>query len=372
MKVLHVITTLENGGAENQLLILAKAQKAMGMDVEVLGLKGGNTLLSDFHLNGIKVHTEFSNRTFLIQRRMLKKLISNKKLVLHAHLPQAELLCAFVKVCEKDVTYIVTRHFGGAFKPKKSGLYSIFLSRFATLRSAHVIAISEAVKKYLQESHEISRQRSISVVYYGFDALDFQRKALNQKQSNLDILPDKNSYIFIGTIARLSEEKDLQTLLKGFAVAKSCDNRLKCVIAGSGPMRNELELLSEELGIRESVIFLGKINNVAAMMNEMDLIVLTSKFEGFGMVLVEAMALGKAIIGTNTTAIPEVIGNGGPGILINVGDFHGLADEIIGLTRDHKRKRDLEDLGLLWVQKFSVEKMVSQIYRIYTSTSRDK
>ena len=105
--ILHVITTIDLGGAEKQLLTLATCQREKGFDVEVVFLKDKPTLLQDFLKVGVKVDSSFSGLGFLRQVLKLKQRKIQENLVVHAHLPRDELLCA---LSLRQESFIVTRH----------------------------------------------------------------------------------------------------------------------------------------------------------------------------------------------------------------------------------------------------------------------
>jgi glycosyltransferase involved in cell wall biosynthesis len=360
-KVIHVITTIENGGAENQLLILATRQASLGMDITVAYLKGLNTLQAKLEASGIKVLNLSGRYGILSKIFNLRNQISLFDGIIHAHLPEAEIVSAFAK--GKNSALVISRHFGGSFFPKYPGLISRLLSRFCIYRSDAIIAISNAVKKYLYTSSEVSPHREISVVHYGFEPKVFSSSNHNLK-NEFDVLKESNTLI-IGTVARLSPEKDIPTFLRGFSLSLKANSNLKAVIAGSGSDMDTLVSLSEQLKISNKVVFLGKVQNVANLMRVFDMFILTSKFEGFGMVLVEAMSIGLPIIATDISAIPEVVGNGGPGLLFPVGDEVALSSYIGHLSLNSELRENLSIKGKEWVKQFSVEDMTSRILLIY-------
>jgi GalNAc-alpha-(1->4)-GalNAc-alpha-(1->3)-diNAcBac-PP-undecaprenol alpha-1,4-N-acetyl-D-galactosaminyltransferase len=142
------------------------------------------------------------------------------------------------------------------------------------------------------------------------------------------------------TIGRHAEQKDHETLLRAFAVLRErCDARL--VMLGQGPLRDRLVALATELGIASSVIFAGWQTNPFAWLARADLFVLSSRYEGFGNVLVEAMACGLPVISTDCPSGPSEILRGGEfGMLVPVGDVPALASAMESmLNEDTVRER---------------------------------
>ena len=149
IRVIHVITTIDLGGAEKQLLTLATCQKEMGLDVEVIYLKGTPALLHDFLAAGIRVNSEFSSINLYRQVRKLRTMRPSKNQVFHAHLPRAELLCS---LSLRTGSFVVTRHNTEQFFPKAPKFISMLLSRFVLRKAFCSISISKAVADFLKSS----------------------------------------------------------------------------------------------------------------------------------------------------------------------------------------------------------------------------
>jgi glycosyltransferase involved in cell wall biosynthesis len=233
----------------------------------------------------------------------LKKILKKHNGVVHAHLPRAELISA---AATKGRRFIVSRHNAEPFFPGAPRIASIFLSRYVEHHSKTVIAISKAVGEFLLESREITDVDKLRVIYYGYDT-DFMETLENPVRPI-------HSHFTVGTVARLVPQKDYPTLLKAFQsiLTKFPDSRL--LIVGNGILENELMKLSELLGINNQVTWYGKSNDVKSLIQQMDLFVLPSKYEGFGLVLLEAIQAGTPVIAARNSAIPEVLGTDSDGL----------------------------------------------------------
>ena len=322
LEIGHFITTIARGGAENQLLILARNQINSGKKVKVVPLKGQLELLAEFLEAGVEVDKTFVNKSFVIQ--VLKMWLGrrNKFDVYHAHLPQAELLLAFSPI--KD--YVITRHFGGQFYPEASEIVSRFLSRISSSRASKIIAISEAVRNILIELKEIKAIEKIKVIPYGFNASKYTQNVKSKKQEASNILT-------IGSLARLSSEKDIPTLVKGFQLLrmKIITDRYQVKIFGEGICRKEIQSLINDLELGKHVHLMGRTMHPAEELSRFDIFVLTSKFEGFGLVLLEAMAFNKPIITSRIPAAVEILGEDGAAIFFEPGNEKELAARIENL-----------------------------------------
>jgi glycosyltransferase involved in cell wall biosynthesis len=307
------------GGAEKQLLTLVEQQIIHGNKVIVFYLKGKPELYEDFARIGAGIIDQFANRSFLTQIIGLRKLISKSNFdVLHAHLPRSEVLAFFAS--KKNRILVISRHNAEPFWPNSKKVFSRVLSYLVTARSDKVIAISEAVASYVRVSKEISRNKAIDVVLYGYSKHPTQSSDYFEKFD-----PDEN--FRIGTIGRLVNQKNYPTLLNAFAIAKKTHSSISLYIVGEGILKEDLAVLSKGLGIQDSVFWLGRTGHINEFLETLDLFVLASEYEGFGLVLLEAMHAGVPILAANNSAIPEVLGSSYPG-LFNTFDQNELANKI--------------------------------------------
>lgn len=302
--VFHVITTINRGGAENQLLVLTKEQVKLGLDVHVVYLKGDPELELDLIKIGATIHHEVARTHPLFQPLALRKLVDNQNHIVHAHLPRAELFSLLVS---KRNTLICTRHNSEPFFPGKPKLLSNLLSRMVEIRSSKIIAISRAVQEFLLERKEIRHSRNIEVILYGYEPRftkqDRQPKSIYKVNR-------------IGTISRLANQKDIPTMLTSFQEFRATNSNAHLSILGAGPMEMQLKNLVRKMKLEDFVSFLGRSSDVYSFLSTLDAFVLTSKYEGFGMVLLEAMDVGVPIVASRNSAIPEVLG----------ADFLGLCE----------------------------------------------
>ena len=321
-KVTHLITTIERGGAEKQLLTLATEQVQSGIKVEVIFLKGKPELEKEFEESGVEVNKLLARKNFLYQILLLSKHLRKNPSPVHAHLPKSELLAAIVV---PNKYFIFTRHNSEPFWPGGPRIISNLLSKFVCKKASQGIAISNAVKSYLIKRGEIPNDYTIDVVYYGFqkdgstnsEGLNFITNFINNQSSNFKI----------GTIGRLVPQKDYPTLLNAFSnVLKSVPN-IELYVIGEGYLQKDLIKMSKLLGINGKVHWLGKTKYIKEFLSKIDLFVLPSKYEGFGLVLLEAMVAKQPIIAANNSAIPEVLGKTYEGLFLT-GDVKALAQQI--------------------------------------------
>ncbi len=161
---------------------------------------------------------------------------------------------------------------------------------------------------------------------------------------------------FIVSVARLDEgQKDHRTLLRAYAKARERLPRIgQLLLIGEGPDRASLEALAKELGIRDSVRFLGFCDNPFPYIRAAEMLVLSSRYEGFGMVLGEAMALGTPVISADCPTGPcDLLEGGEAGLLVAPGDPEGMSEAMLRLSTDAALRDTLRRRAHEKVQTFS-------------------
>ena len=235
MRIIHVITTIERGGAEKQLLILVREQTKAGNHLEVFYLKGEPELKGEFEASG--AYVDGTRNTFLsIIKLAIHSLRWNSSdTIIHAHLPAAELVSALFK---RSTALVVSRHNTQRFLDSNPRL-SMKLAKYVESRAAMCIAISRSVATFLQQTMEWRNIGTLKTVLYGSDiSIRNTSTPFNSKEFL--------SYLFVG---RLVPQKDLPTLLQGFGEHLKNYPQDKLTIVGDGQMRSDLHLLAQKIGL---------------------------------------------------------------------------------------------------------------------------
>ena len=359
-KVIHLITTIERGGAEKQLLTLASEQVQSGLKVEVFFLKGKPDLKNEFEASGVKVNNLLVEKSFLKQIFLLSKYLRKNPSPVHAHLPKSEMLAAIVV---RNKYFVFSRHNAEPFWPGGPRIISNLLSKFVCKRASQGIVISNAVKSYLIKRDEIPNGYRIDVVYYGF------QKEVITNSVGLNVITDlingQNSNYRIGTIGRLVPQKDYPTLLSALSIVLKSLPNIELYVVGEGYLQKDLIDLSDSFGINDNVHWLGKTEYIKEFLSKIDLFILPSKYEGFGLVLLEAMVAKKPIIAANNSAIPEVLGKTYEG-LFSTGDVNALAQQIKTAISDNNFSERLVQSYSSQLNLFDPNKMNTSIKKVYT------
>ena len=362
MKILHVITTINRGGAENYLADLTVAQVKNGHKVMIAYLKGDGYWAGFLEGNGISVqYLKMKYHGDLIPLLKLGKIIITwKPDIIHAHMPPAEMYASIVKLCIcRKKTLIISKHNIERFC---TGVLNNHLFNFTNSVSDKYIAISNAVEAYLKSLKV--KEKKIKTIYYGIDTSRFTIERNDNLRADWGI--SKETLLF-GTVCRLMPQKAVDQLLKGYAAFRD-ENKVdtKLCIVGSGAIEGELKKLAVELKISPYIVWAGQRADIPEIMQSFDLFLLSSIYEGFGLVLIEAMASSLPVIATNVCSIPEIVSNDKTGILVEPNNPAEIATAMKRLLNKDLRKQ-FGDNGFKRVQDiFSIKKMVDLTEEVYS------
>ncbi|HVR63400.1 MAG TPA: glycosyltransferase [Polyangia bacterium] len=181
----------------------------------------------------------------------------------------------------------------------------------------------------------------LRVVSYGVDLDRFDRVGPDEIAAFRRAIGVPEGALVMGSVGRLVEQKDYPTQLRAFAQALRTTPRLWMVLAGDGPLRAELEALAQSLGVADRVKFLGHCSTVPVLLRSLDIFVLASKFEPYGVAVLEAKAAGVAIAATGVNELPELVPDGLMGLLTPAGDAPAMGVSFVRLAADAQLRRTL-------------------------------
>ncbi|MBW8848071.1 MAG: glycosyltransferase [Burkholderiales bacterium] len=169
-----------------------------------------------------------------------------------------------------------------------------------------------------------------------------QRPATSALRAALGLAPQTP---LIGFVGRLSPEKGPEVFVRACLLLQQRQAQAHCVVAGEGPMLAELLRLSEQLGLTQRLHFLGLREDMAALYNELDVVVSSSHSEAMPLALMEAMASGLPIVATRVGGVPELVEHGVTGWLVAPGDFNDIAGRCAVLASDPELRRRMGSHG---------------------------
>jgi len=194
------------------------------------------------------------------------------------------------------------------------------------------------------------------------EGVDLEKFNINVNASDInEKLGNERKILFVGGLV---PNKGVHFLIKSFALVKSSINDVKLIIVGDGPLKYYLINLTKRLNLEKDVIFTGFVDDedLPKYYASCDIFASASVLEGFGLIFLEAMALGKPIVAFNLASIPEVVGNAG--ILVNEINHEKFANAVIQLLRDEELYQEKSKIALNRVKLFSWEKIAKQFIKI--------
>ncbi|AFZ47593.1 glycosyl transferase group 1 [Cyanobacterium stanieri PCC 7202] len=283
------------------------------------------------------------------------------------HIHGAHELMIPIRLILKKIPIIFTVHGYHGYNAKFSYQLSCFLSNKLATK---VISVCEAEFNILTELG-IEKDK-LHLIYNGVNPPKLNSEISLQyiEKFALNISQD----IIIGTAARLDEVKGLTYLLQGFAIVnqyllkqnKPFNKNLKLIIAGTGKLEESLRKEAEDLNIAHQVIFTGYINDLPNLMHLYDIFVLPSLQEAASLACIEAMSLGKPIIGTSVGGIPEQVYDNVNGFIVEPRNPQQIADSLVKLIENPDlRAKFAKNSYQRYQQFFSSEIMVSKTVELY-------
>lgn len=352
MNILFITNHLNTGGITSYVFTLAFGLKKKGHNVYIAS--SGGDLAPKFKEAGMdyisvpmRTKKEVSLRIVFSLVKLAGIIKKNKIDIVHSHSRTTQVLgCLLGKTT--GVRHIFTCH--GFFKRR-------FLRRVFSCWGEKVIAISEQVKGHLVSDFKLD-DKKIVVINNGIDADRFgRRKTEDRRQNRINLGLGEEPVI--GIIARLSDVKGHEYLIRAMRVVLEKYSAARLLIIGEGKTREGLVRLAGSLGISKNVIFITEIQDTAGALAAMDIFVMPSIQEGLGLALMEAMASGLAVVGSNVGGIKTLVQNGLNGLLVEPGDSQGLARAILALLDDPLKREALGREAQRFIQQnFSQDKMV--------------
>ena len=320
--ILLVLPSLERGGGERVLLQLARSFLAAGREVHLAVLLGGGALRCEVPSDVVlhELVTSGHPRGFSLARQAFPKLVRLMRAIrpdaVLSTMTGTNLLTILACMLARVDSRLVLREAASLVNVKNSP--KLLMMRWLYPRATELVAVSTGIAQELR-GLGLTENR-INVIHNPVDAERLRRLAANELPPKLR---DKTPYIV--SIGRLAEQKDQQTLLRAYALSPLRKSH-RLVIVGEGNQRPSLEQLGRDLGIDDRLLLLGAMDNPYPVLAGASLHVLSSRWEGYPNVLLEALALGVPVVSCDCPHGPrELLDGGRHGRLAPVADANALA-----------------------------------------------
>lgn len=355
MKILHVITSLQTGGAEKLMVEIIPQLINLGNEVELLVFNGVYTpFYKELEKKGIKIYNlGFYKNVYDIRNlfNLIKFFRKKSYDIVHTHNTAAQLFVAFLPKFKHFM--ITTEH--NTNNRRRNWKWYKMIDRCMYSKYDKIICISNQaeinLKKYLGNTFN----HKIITIYNGVNIDKFMNAVGNQSASNHKKI--------ITMVAGFRSQKDQDTLIKAFSILPK--NKFELWLVGDGERRNELEMLAKTEGVAENTKFWGIRQDVPCILKSSDLIVMSSHYEGLSLSSVEGMSVGKPFIASDVDGLHEI--TEGAGLLFKHGDYVQLANLILELTNDRKLYNKTAEKCLQRARQYDISKMVDGYIGVYQS-----
>lgn len=365
MRVLHVAKVTGIAGAENHLLALLPALRALGVDAEVALLQEPGRpvaqLVRAFLAVGVPTFELAINMDLdpWLVGRLARLVRSRGAHAVHTHGVHADLYGRLCLQGLDGVLLLQTRHNDDRFRR----LWIMrLLNQWLARRCVRIVAISDAVREFVCAVEGIP-PRKVERIYYGLDAAPAPQ--------NVADLRTELGWVgapLIGFVGRLTGQKGVDVLLNAFAIVHRALPMARLLLIGDGPQRAALAALAGRLQISAAVHFAGWREDARAQMAALNVLAIASRWEGFGLVTLEAMQAGVAVVASRVSALPEIVLDGETGLLVPAANAAKLAAALLALLQDPQRAMQLGENGRLRAaQLFTVKQMAVQHAALYLS-----
>ena len=227
-----------------------------------------------------------------------------------------------------------------------------------------VIANSKATKQALLRNAPWLPKDKVRVIYNGIDPTPFYGPQQADTRSAWRIAAQEP---IIGFVGQLDERKGIDDLLTAFAIVAEKVPDAHLVLVGEGPLAQVIENFGIQHRLTDRIHLPGFCADISPVMKAIDVLVLPSLWEGFGIVLIEAMAAGKPAITTNVSSMPEIVVHEKTGLVVPVRQPQALADAMLRIVCDKSLAKEWGEKGRQRVeQEFHIEKMLSRLERLFS------
>lgn len=365
MKVLHLINNLGSGGAEKLLEDLIPLMNKMeNIEVDILLLTDKNNVFYDSLISkGVKVDVVKYRNMYDIRNifEIRNYIVNGSYDIVHSHIFPTQYWVALSRlfIGNKKIKFITTEH--STYNRRREKFYFRPIDKFIYSRYDTIISITEKTKENVIEWIDPKRKNTGKhiIIENGVD-IEKIKKALPYKKNELIYGISENTKL-VCMVGRFSEAKDQPTLIR--AISK-LPEEVHLVLVGEGPLMSDNIKLANELGISGRVHFLGFRQDIPRILKTVDIVVLSSHWEGLSLASIEGLASGKPFIASEVPGLEEIVG--GNGILFEKGDYEELYIIINSLISDREKYINVSNKCLDHSSKYKLSNMIFKLIEIYS------
>lgn len=356
MNIMHIVFSFNNGGIENLLVDILNNwnNKSDKLFLCIINNNYDENLLNKLlekNIQVIKLNRPVGGEKLKYIKKLVDIIIKKNIKVIHCHSNSTVKFCMIPKLKIKDIKLVYTVHDTmtyPTFNKIDVLIHKLFVRK--------IIAISKCVQDNIVKKYGASNK--VITLYNGVDVNKFIEKK------------DKSKKYRIGCIARLCPPiKGQDTLIRAIAILKKYRSDFECYIVGAPPSEKnnyleELKELAIKLEVTDLVKFTGNTNDVPKVLSKLDLAVVPSRKEGFGITIIEAFLSKVPVIASNLEGPKEIIKDNVYGELFESEDYVELSEKIYNIMNENNTVKT-EAAYSYAVNKFSINSMVENLRKVY-------
>lgn len=373
LRVAHVINSLGLGGVPTAVCHLLEALPPERYELYLYTLKRASDhadvregVADRFRRLGVRLFfPERDEKKFQVVAALCEWILRDRIDILHTHSYKPNLYGRLAGALCREKGLKIIAHYHNQYDDKWERDGSLIYDRLLDRFSDRLIACSESVREHLVQRVGLPPER-IDVILNGADLSRFRPREDAQEVKRAMGLP-LNARV-VAVVGRISEQKGQDDFIRAAEIIhRHVPDTLFLVIgaADEEALRVQLQRLARDLGIEKEIIFTGYIPEMARVYPLIDVLVVPSRWEGFGLVLVEAMAAGRAIVATRVGAIPEVVVPDETARLVPPDSPASIASEVVALLLNPDRAREMGEKGVARAGVFSWKEAGMQLHRLY-------
>ncbi len=362
IKIAYLIHSSEIGGAEKMLLLmLGMLDRDVFSDPVVLTTRGEGRFTEELRRSGAELYV-YNLRNPFSMLRMVLFLRRRRPDILHSFLFCANISARFSRVFLRGTVILSSQRSADSWRR----WYHWKLDRLTARWSDAIVSNSFAGRDVLVERGVACRDR-IPVIHNGVPTVK-EGSAGGGEILNVEAGSD----LIVGTVGNLRPAKGHRHLINAASLILARRGGVKFVVVGEGALKDRLLRQAGALGISDRFIFAGYIRNAAEIIDEFDVFVMSSEWEGCPVVLLEAMAAGKPCVASPVGDIPLIIRDGYNGFIADPHNTEAFADAIYSLLLDKSLRREIGLKARETVERhFSAGRMVSAYEKLYFKLLRE-
>ena len=358
MRILHLIESLEFGGAEKVMIDLAN-ELASRHDVTICCVKRLGALVPnvDPRIHVYCLCKEEGN-DFMLPFRLAGLLRRERIEIMHIHNWGVFLEGAVAATFARTRVRLHTVHgpypqYGPGWWPRLKCAVRHWLERIFAPRFAKIVTVSDSIREYVRNDIGIDASRLMTI----HNGISIGATPATRK--------NEGDIVCI-TVGRLAKIKNHEMMIRAFHAVNCSHVRLWLV--GDGPERSRLEALSHELALGDHVIFVGFRHDVVGLLARSNIFLMSSDYEGISIAVLEAMRAGLPVVGTRVGGMPETVKDGHNGMLVEARDIEAMANAIRILIKSPQECARLGGAGRRFLEaEFSISTMVERYEQLYSN-----